>query len=88
MKYIVSNEWPRERLSKLSDALWNQIDHDYHNFLDGEGKEVIRIPFRSDLCLGTMTETFVVCDVSNELPEEFVAVVSFKEDSIRVEDTD
>ena len=88
MKYIVSEKWPRERLSKLSDSLWNQIDHDYHRFLDGEESEVIRIPFRSDLCLGTMTETFVVCDVTNELPEEFIAVVSFKEDSIRVEDAD
>lgn len=84
MKCIVSNNWSRERLSKLSDALWNQIDHDYHNFLDGEGREVIRIPFRSDLCLGTMEETFVICDITNELPEEFIAIVSFKEDSIRV----
>lgn len=84
MKYIVSNNWPRERLSKLSDSLWNQIDHDYHRFLDGEGREVIRIPFRSDLCLGSMTETFVVCDISNELPPEFVAKVNFKEDTIEV----
>lgn len=88
MKCIASKKWPRERLSKLLDALWNQIDHDYHRFLDGEEKEVIRIPFRSDLCLGTMAETFVVCDISNELPEEFIAVVSFKEDSIRVENAD
>lgn len=86
MRLIESKGWPKERLLELVKVLYNTIDHLEYNWCDGEQDEIALIEFRSDLCLGTMKETFTVCDVSNELPAEFVAKVNFKEDSIRVED--
>lgn len=84
MKCITSEGWPRERLLVLIRELYNTIDHMEYNYHDGEQSEVALIEFRSDLCLTSMKETFVVCDISNELPAEFVAEVNFKEDTIRV----
>ena len=84
MKCIVSKGWPKERLLVLVRALYNTIDHMECNYHDGEQSEVALIEFRSDLCLTSMKETFVVCDTFNELPAEFVAKVNFREDTIKV----
>lgn len=84
MKYITSEGWPKERLLVLIRELYNTIDHMEYNYHDGEQSEVALIEFRSDLCLSSMKETFVVCDTFNELPPEFVARINFREDTIEV----
>ena len=84
MQLIESKGWSKERLLKLVKAIYNTIDHLEYNWCDGEQDEIALIGFRSDLCLGTMEETFVVCDTFNELPAEFTAKVNFKESTLQI----
>lgn len=84
MRLIESENWPKKRLLKLVKAIYNTIDHLEYNWCDGEQDKIALIEFRSDLCLGTMEETFTVCDTFNELPAEFTAKVNFKESTLQV----